>query len=84
MRRQLSALNLPMPDWTAIKTAEALDAFISAHSGVAILKTPIGGYDGKGVRVVRSAEDASDWLAPDALAGFGGELLVEEKVEFFA
>ena len=82
MRRQLSALNLPMPDWTAIKTAEALDAFISAHSGVAILKTPIGGYDGKGVRVVRSAEDASDWLAPDALAGFGGELLVEEKVEF--
>lgn len=82
MRRQLSALNLPMPDWAAVKTAEALEAFIAAHSGVAILKTPIGGYDGKGVRVVRSAEDAADWLAPEALARFGGELLVEEKVEF--
>ena len=82
MRRQLSALNLPMPDWAAVKTADALEAFIAAHSGVAILKTPIGGYDGKGVRVVRSAEDAADWLAPEALARFGGELLVEEKVEF--
>ena len=82
MRRKLSALNLPMPDWAAVQNAGELDAFIAEHSGVAILKTPIGGYDGKGVRVIRSAEDASDWLAPEALAGFGGELLVEEKVEF--
>jgi 5-(carboxyamino)imidazole ribonucleotide synthase len=82
MRRQLGSLNLPMPEWAAVRSAEELDQFIAEHSGVAVLKTPIGGYDGKGVRVVRSADEASDWLAPKALAGFGGELLVEEKVEF--
>ena len=82
MRRQLGSLNLPMPEWAAVKTAEELDGFIAEHSGVAVLKTPIGGYDGKGVRVVRSSDEARDWLEPDALAGFGGELLVEEKVEF--
>jgi 5-(carboxyamino)imidazole ribonucleotide synthase len=49
---------------------------------VAILKTPIGGYDGKGVRVVRSAADASDWLSAEGLAKVGGSLLAEEKVEF--
>jgi 5-(carboxyamino)imidazole ribonucleotide synthase len=55
MRRQLGSLNLPMPEWAAVKTAEELDLFIAEHSGVAVLKTPIGGYDGKGVRVVRSS-----------------------------
>ncbi|MEN9288085.1 MAG: hypothetical protein RLZ88_755, partial [Actinomycetota bacterium] len=47
-----------------------------------ILKTPIGGYDGKGVRVVRSAADAADWLTADGLAKVGGSLLAEEKVDF--
>ena len=82
MRRELGSLNLPMPEWAAVKTAEELDRFIAGHSGIAVLKTPIGGYDGKGVRVVRSSDEARDWLTAEALAGFGGELLVEEKVEF--
>ena len=82
MRRELGSLNLPMPEWAAVKTAEELDRFIAEHSGIAVLKTPIGGYDGKGVRVVRSSDEARDWLTAEALAGFGGELLVEEKVEF--
>jgi len=82
MRRRLTELGLPMPAWAEIQTAEALDAFISANDGVAILKTPIGGYDGKGVRVVRSAADAADWLSADGLAQVGGSLLAEEKVDF--
>ncbi|MEN9606640.1 MAG: hypothetical protein RL605_468 [Actinomycetota bacterium] len=82
MRRRLTELGLPMPAWAEIQTAEALDAFISANDGVAILKTPIGGYDGKGVRVVRSAADAADWLSADGLAKVGGSLLAEEKVDF--
>jgi 5-(carboxyamino)imidazole ribonucleotide synthase len=69
-----------MPDWAEIQDAETLDAFIASHGGVAILKTPIGGYDGKGVRVVRSSTDAADWL--NDLAKYGGSLLVEEKVDF--
>lgn len=80
MRQRLGALGLPMPAWAEIQTAEALEAFMAENGGVAILKTPIGGYDGKGVRVVRSAADASDWLAN--LADFGGSLLAEEKVDF--
>jgi 5-(carboxyamino)imidazole ribonucleotide synthase len=43
-----------------------------------VVKTPRGGYDGKGVRVVGGAEDVDDWLAT---AGERG-LLVEELVGF--
>jgi 5-(carboxyamino)imidazole ribonucleotide synthase len=82
MRQQLGALGLPMPAWAEIKTAAELDAFIAANEGVAILKTPIGGYDGKGVRVVRSSDDATDWLSESGLAKVGGSLLAEEKVDF--
>jgi len=82
MRLQLGALGLPMPDWAEIHDADSLDAFIEAHGGVAILKTPIGGYDGKGVRVVSSAADAADWLSAEGLARVGGRLLAEEKVDF--
>ncbi|MEN9715668.1 MAG: hypothetical protein RJA35_1135 [Actinomycetota bacterium] len=82
MRERLGALGLPMPDWAEIHDADSLDSFIEAHGGVAILKTPIGGYDGKGVRVVSSAADAADWLSAEGLAKVGGHLLVEEKVSF--
>ena len=80
MRKRLGALGLPMPAWAEIQDADALQTFIDAHGGVAILKTPIGGYDGKGVRVVRSVDDAIDWLSN--LEQYGGSLLAEEKVEF--
>jgi 5-(carboxyamino)imidazole ribonucleotide synthase len=80
MRQQLSELGLPMPAWAEIHDAASLDDFIAANGGVAILKTPIGGYDGKGVRVVRASVDAKDWL--ENLDSFGGSLLAEEKVDF--
>lgn len=80
MRQRLSSLNLPMPVWREIKSADDLQQFIESVGGVAILKTPIGGYDGKGVRVVRSIVDAQDWL--DNIDNFGGSLLAEEKVDF--
>jgi 5-(carboxyamino)imidazole ribonucleotide synthase len=80
MRQKLGALGLPMPAWAEIHDAASLDDFIAANGGIAILKTPIGGYDGKGVRVVRASVDAKDWL--ENLASFGGSLLAEEKVDF--
>ncbi len=80
MRQRLSALNLPMPVWREVTSAKDLEAFIASVGGVAILKTPIGGYDGKGVRVVRSVADALDWL--ENINDFGGSLLAEEKVDF--
>lgn len=80
MRKRLAELGLPMPAWAEIKTAEQLDDFISENGGVAILKTPIGGYDGKGVSVVRNSTDAENWL--QNIQDFGGSLLAEQKVDF--
>lgn len=82
MRARLSALGLPMPIWAAISSATELQEFLNGNGGVCILKTPIGGYDGKGVRVVKSVEDAADWLEPAMLGSVGGSLLAEEKVNF--
>lgn len=82
MRKRLSELGLPMPVWAEITCAEDLQRFLDDNGGVCILKTPIGGYDGKGVRVVRSVQEVSDWLDPESLTKFGGSLLAEEKVQF--
>lgn len=82
MRQKLSELGLPMPAWAEVKTHQELQEFIDANGGRAVVKTPIGGYDGKGVMVVSSAEDAASWLTPEALEKFGGSLLAEEMVVF--
>jgi 5-(carboxyamino)imidazole ribonucleotide synthase len=84
MRRRLSELGLPMPVWAEITNSAELEEFLNDNAGVCILKTPIGGYDGKGVRVVTSVADAADWLEPRMLASVGGSLLAEEKVNFVA
>jgi 5-(carboxyamino)imidazole ribonucleotide synthase len=82
MRRRLQELGLPMPVWAEVRNAEDLQEFLNSNGGQCILKTPIGGYDGKGVRVIRSVDDAHDWLDSDFLASLGGALLAEEKVDF--
>ncbi|MFI8631128.1 5-(carboxyamino)imidazole ribonucleotide synthase [Microbacterium sp. NPDC077663] len=79
MRTKLAELGLPQPEWAAVTDAAALDAFIADNGGRAVVKTPRGGYDGKGVRVVSSAAEASDWF--DALDD-GAALLAEELVAF--
>ncbi|MFS0893263.1 5-(carboxyamino)imidazole ribonucleotide synthase [Microbacterium sp. 179-I 3D3 NHS] len=79
MRARLAELDVPQPDWAAVRTADELQVFLDAHDGRGVVKTPRGGYDGKGVRVVRAADDARDWL--DAV-GEGEALLVEELVPF--
>lgn len=79
MRTRLAELDVPQPDWAAVSDAADLQRFLDAHGGRGVVKTPRGGYDGKGVRVVASADEAADWLA--ALEP-GGRLLVEELVDF--
>jgi 5-(carboxyamino)imidazole ribonucleotide synthase len=79
MRRRLAELGLPMPAWEAVRTEAELDSFISRWGG-AVVKTPIGGYDGKGVRVVTTSAEVRDWF--DKVADFGGELLAEQRVMF--
>lgn len=82
MRQRLSELGLPVPDWARVETAGELDDFIAAHGGVAVVKTPRGGYDGKGVRLVRSAAEVAEWFVTIAEDGRGGALLAEERVDF--
>ena len=82
MRRRLTELGVPVPEWAAVSSAEELAAFLDEHGGRAVVKTARGGYDGKGVRVVRGAHEADDWFAALAEDGRGGALLVEELVGF--
>jgi len=75
MRERLTELGVPVPSWAVVRDSAELGAFLAAHGGAAVVKTPRGGYDGKGVRVVRAAGEADDWLAD-------GPLLAEELVDF--
>lgn len=82
MRARLAELGLPAPAWAAVHDTAELADFLAANGGKGVLKTPRGGYDGKGVRVISSAAEAEDWFAALAEDGRGGALLVEELVEF--
>jgi 5-(carboxyamino)imidazole ribonucleotide synthase len=75
MRHRLAALGVPMPDWAEVSDAAGLQAFLDGHGGRAVVKTPRGGYDGHGVRVVSAASEADDWMT-------GAPILVEELVSF--
>ena len=82
MRTRLAELGVPQPDWAAVADADELQEFLDDHGGRAVVKTPRGGYDGKGVRVVAHGTEAADWFAALAEDARGGELLVEELVDF--
>ncbi|WP_396668671.1 5-(carboxyamino)imidazole ribonucleotide synthase [Microbacterium sp. R86528] len=82
MRARLAELGMPQPDWAAVSGTAELQEFLDAHGGRAVVKTPRGGYDGKGVRVISAATEAEDWFAALAEDARGGALLVEELVDF--
>lgn len=75
MRAAMDELGLPNPAWTRAGSTADVAAFLGAHGGAAVAKTPRGGYDGKGVRVIRAADELDDWLVD-------GPILLEEKVDF--
>ncbi len=75
MRQALANAGLPQPKW-AVATGVTIDDALTKVGGLpCIAKLPVGGYDGKGVRVVETADQLSDWLAL-------GPVLIEERVEF--
>ena len=80
MRRRLTAAGVPCPRWAEVRTAAEIDAFAAEVGSPVVLKTPRGGYDGKGVRLVATGADAADWLA--RLVPDGPGLLAEERVAF--
>ena len=76
MRERLTELGIPCPAWAQVESVPELAAFAEEHGLPVILKTPRGGYDGRGVRVIHDPEDAADWFA------HGEPLLAEEAVDF--
>jgi 5-(carboxyamino)imidazole ribonucleotide synthase len=75
LRRALAAAGEPQPAWAEAGTADDVATFGDAHGWPVVLKTPRGGYDGKGVFVVHDRAEA------ETLVGRHGTLLVEERVE---
>ncbi|MEV7972671.1 5-(carboxyamino)imidazole ribonucleotide synthase [Cellulomonas sp. NPDC089187] len=83
MRTRLTALGVPCPRWAAVESADGLRQFLDQATGerAAVVKTARGGYDGKGVRVVRDPAEVHDWFSA-AATGTGAPLLAEELVPF--
>lgn len=76
MRERLTALGVPCPRHAVVDDVAAVEAF----GFPCVLKTTRGGYDGKGVWVVRSAEECAEPLRTAAETGV--RLLAEELVDF--
>ncbi len=84
MRRRLTGLGVPCPRWAPVADLPDLERFLASVGGSAVVKTTRGGYDGKGVRVVREGavpDDVVAWCAA-AADGTGPALLAEELVPF--
>ena len=75
MRKKLQDIGAPVPRWAQATSREDVAEFGDEVGWPVIAKTPTGGYDGKGVRVVADAPGVDDWLAT-------GPVLLEEKVPF--
>jgi 5-(carboxyamino)imidazole ribonucleotide synthase len=89
MRRRLTDLGISCPRWAQAKTAGDIATFGDEVGWPVVAKTPRGGYDGKGVAMIRSAADldehpeVAEWLARVGEPGpMQDGLLLEERVEF--
>lgn len=75
MRRKLSEIDVPVPRWAMVKSPKKVRSFGKEVGWPIIAKAPVGGYDGKGVRLIEDEQAVDDWLAD-------GPILVEEDVPF--
>jgi 5-(carboxyamino)imidazole ribonucleotide synthase len=83
MRHRLTEIDVACPAWAQVRTPEDLEAFAAQVGWPVVAKTPRGGYDGKGVRVVESQADVADWLDTVGTDGpMADGILVEERVDF--
>ena len=76
MRERLSAMGVPCPRHAVVSDVEDVTAF----GYPCVLKTTRGGYDGKGVWVVRGPEDCEEAFSAAGTAGV--RILAEELVDF--
>lgn len=76
MRRRLTEMGVPCPRHAVVASPDEVAAF----GFPCVLKTTRGGYDGKGVWVVRGPDDCDEPFASAAASGV--EVLAEELVDF--
>jgi 5-(carboxyamino)imidazole ribonucleotide synthase len=95
MRRRLTDLGIPCPRWRSVHSVDDVSSFAADVASGVVLKTPRGGYDGKGVLVLPQvpvgagdpggSDEPASWLRTVrtwlAEAGPDG-LLAEERVDF--
>jgi len=74
LRRALAEAGEPQPAWVEARTVHDVAAFADEVGWPVVLKTPRGGYDGKGVFVVDGPDEVADLLERH------GTLLAEERV----
>ena len=83
MRRRLTQLGIACPRWAVARVAADVDRFGAEVGWPIIVKTPRGGYDGKGVILASSSADVAEWLNHVGEPGPMSEgLLLEERVDF--
>ncbi len=83
MRARLEELGIPCPRWAAARDVADVEAFAARVGWPLVAKTPRGGYDGKGVRLVEEADGAAALAGWLARAGSRDEaLLLEQAVPF--
>jgi 5-(carboxyamino)imidazole ribonucleotide synthase len=76
MRQRAAALGLPCPRFAPVSGLSTVQAFAAETGWPVVLKAVSGGYDGRGVWVCETPQDAA------AVLGGGIALLAEEYVPF--
>jgi 5-(carboxyamino)imidazole ribonucleotide synthase len=78
MREMMAGLGVPGPAFAEVSTVDEVLAFGGEHGWPVVLKASTGGYDGRGVWMLDTAQHARETV-PELLEA-GTALLVEEKV----
>lgn len=78
-RHELAEIGLPVPAFRDVETIDDVTGFVAEHGWPVVLKAIRGGYDGRGVWVVRDAGEAARVIDEAHAAGL--VLLAEEHLE---
>ncbi|MFD8499308.1 5-(carboxyamino)imidazole ribonucleotide synthase [Amycolatopsis sp. NPDC059657] len=79
MREMMRGMDIAGPEFAEVSSVEDVAAFGEANSWPVVLKAAEGGYDGRGVWMLDTAQHARE-VVPELLAA-GTPLLVESKVD---
>ena len=80
MRQALSDIGIPCPLWRVVSAVDHVEDFAAEAGWPVVLKTSRGGYDGRGVWVVRDREQAAEVLAVPLAPG--AQWLAEQRIDF--